>query len=477
MNAATIQLSLIALFLCGCGELVGQSPSSTKIDRVNTPQDEAKQDEAKQASKIPPLADIGTRKAGTDWPSFLGPNRDSKSTETGYLPFEEPKVLWRKRFGEGYSIGSVARGRYYQLYRDRDSIVLECLNAESGAPLWRHSYATEYSDRYGYNGGPRTSPVIDADSDLAFAYGPDGKLIALRASTGEEVWKVDTFETYGVVQNFFGVGSTPLIDGDKLIVIVGGSPASDRDNYDFMSLKPDSSAIIAFDKRTGKELYKSGNDLASYASPIIAKLDGERVGLAFVRGGLLGFDSENGKHQFHFPWRAKILESVNAATPVVDGSRVLISETYGPGSAFLDISGDAPQVVWQDDPKKRDKAMKAHWNTPVLHEGYFYGSSGRHRDDAELRCVELATGKVQWSIPELTRSSLLFVDGYFLCQCEIGNIVVFKANPTKFEPICELKLPEPLREPAWSAPILSKGLAYFRDERWTVCVELIPAKN
>lgn len=469
MKAAITCFFLIALSICGCGELTGQTEPLRPIDSASRPQDEVR-----QPTKFPALPEIGTRNLGEDWPSFLGPLRNSKSSELGYSPTEEPKVLWRKRFGEGYSIGSVARGRYYQFYRERDAMVLECLKAETGDSLWKYDYPTDYSDRYQYNGGPRTSPAIDTEADMVFAYGPEGMLVALRASTGEEMWKVNTFEIYGVVQNFFGVGSTPLIDGDKLIVIVGGSPRQDRDNYDFMSLRSDNSAIVAFDKRTGKELYKSGSELASYASPIITNVGDERVGLAFVRGGLLGFDPKNGKTRFHFPWRAKILESVNAATPVIDGSKVLISETYGPGSALLDVASDEPKVVWQDDPRKRDKAMKSHWNTPVLHEGYIYGSSGRHRDDAELRCVEFATGQVQWSVPELTRSSLLFVDGYFLCQCELGEIIVFKANPKEFEKVCDLRLSEPLREPAWSAPILSHGLAYFRDERWTVCVELIP---
>jgi outer membrane protein assembly factor BamB len=472
MNLSLRQVLLVALLLCGCGKLPDPKVSSTPKLAA-----QAESVQPEQDSKFPPLANIGNRQAGEDWPSFLGVRRDSKSLETGFVPAEEPKVLWRKRFGEGYSIGSVARGRYFQFYRERDAMILECLNAETGDSLWKYDYPTDYSDRYQYNGGPRTSPVIDADADLVFAYGPEGMLVALRASSGEQVWKVNTFEKYGVVQNFFGVGSTPLVDGEKLIVIVGGSPREDQDQSDFMALRPNQTAIVAFNKRTGKELYKSGEELASYASPIIGKVGEERLGFAFVRGGLLGFEPENGKTRFHFPWRARILESVNAATPVIDGSRVLISEAYGPGSALLDLASGEPKVVWQDDPRKRDKAMKAHWNTPVLHDGYIYGSSGRHAGDAELRCVDFSTGEVQWSVPELTRSSLLFVDGHFLCQCETGEVIVFKANPKAFEKVCELRLPEPLREPAWSAPILSHGLAYFRDERWTVCVDLIPEKK
>jgi outer membrane protein assembly factor BamB len=447
-------------------KLAAPTPSVTVASTLTT---------AESLADFLPLADIGTRKQGEDWPSFLGPSRNSKSTETGFKPIESPRVLWRKKFGEGYSIGSVARGRYYQFFRERDEMVLECMKAETGETLWTYKYPTEYSDRYQYNGGPRTSPVIDAEADLAFIYGPEGMLIALRASTGDEIWKVDTFSDYGVVQNFFGVGSTPLLDGDKLIVIVGGSPREQATHFDFMTLKSNGSAVVAFNKRTGKEIYKSGDELASYASPIITKVGEERVGLVFVRGGLVGFDPENGEPRFHFPWRARIMESVNAATPVIDGSRALISETYGPGSAFLDLTTDEPAVIWQDGSMKRDKALKAHWNTPVLHEGHIYASSGRHTGDAELRCIELATGKVKWTVPELTRSSLLYLDGHFLCQCEDGRILVLKADPEKFDQVCEIKFAEPLGYPSWSAPIVSRGLGYFRDDKWTVCVELMSA--
>jgi hypothetical protein len=178
---------------------------------------------------------------------------------------------------------------------------------------------------------------------------------------------------------------------------------------------------------------------------------------------------------------------VNAATPVVVGDEVFISETYGPGSTLLKVKPGGYDVVWKDNDRVRSKAMQTHWNTPVAVDGYLYASSGRHTQNAELRCIEWKTGKVQWTIPRLTRTSLLYVDGHFLCLGEYGSLILFKANPNKFEPVGEylfenpkatdnqgLRAPLLLQYPCWAAPIISHGLLYLRGSDRLLCVDLIP---
>jgi outer membrane protein assembly factor BamB len=120
-----------------------------------------------------------------------------------------------------------------------------------------------------------------------------------------------------------------------------------------------------------------------------------------------------------------------------------------------------------------------HWNTPIHVDGYVYASSGRHTQEAELRCVELATGKVQWAEPRLTRSSLLYVDGHFVCLGEDGVLRLIKVNPKQYQEVGKLVLKgasgEPLiKYPAWAAPVLSHGLLYVRGKDRLVCLELIP---
>lgn len=441
----------------------------------------AAQEPPSQRERLPP--DLSTR-SGADWPAFLGPAGDSRSPAKGIpqpWPRSGPRVVWQRELGTSYGIGTVSRGRYFQFDRFDDRARLYALNAETGQPLWKYEYATDYRDLYGYNGGPRTSPVVDGPR--VYAYGVEGRLICCDAETGKLRWEVDTQEKFGVVQNFFGVGSTPLIHGDLLIVMVGGSPSKSRKLPPgaLDRVEANGSAIVAFDKRTGKVKYKLGDDLASYAGLQQANIDGQAWVFAFCREGLLGFDPASGKQQFSFPWRARKLESVNASTPVVVGNEVFISETYGPGSALLKVQPGMSKVVWQDDPQKRDKAMQAHWNTPVYHQGYLYGSSGRHEYNAELRCVEWKTGNVMWSEPRLTRSSLLGVGDDLICLSEDGVLRLLKANPEKYDRVSEVFLRgdegEPLLDsPCWAAPILARGLLYIRGSNRVVCLEVIPSQ-
>lgn len=442
-------------------------------------------------SNTPLTLNLWTRKQGEDWPAFLGPTADSKSTETGIIapwPEEGLKIVWQRRLHESYGIGSAARGRFFQFDRMGDQAQLVALNAETGQPLWDFKYPTDYADFYGYNGGPRCSPVID--DERVYIYGAEGMLHCLRVANGKLLWKVDTVRQFGVVQNFFGVGSTPVVEGDLLIAMVGGSPPESH------NLGPgamdrvvgNGAGVVAFDKYTGAVKYQAIDELASYAVPKLATVGERRWCFLFARGGLVGFQPQTGAVDFHFPWRAKILESVNASTPVVVGDEVFISETYGPGSAMLKVRPGGYEVVWKDNDRRREKAMQTHWNTAVYHSGYLYGSSGRHEYNAELRCIEWKTGKVMWSEPGLTRASLLYVDGHFVCLSEDGALRLLRANPEKYELVSEWTPVDNdapaspfgfgpkrlLKPPAWAAPILSHGLMYVRGDDRLVCLELIP---
>lgn len=447
-------------------------------------------------SDEPPLRNIGTRSVGSDWPQFLGPTRDSKSSEKGIIkmwPKEGPRIVWQRELGISYGIGSVSKGRYYQFDRIGDDATLFCLNAETGKEVWKFAYPTDYVDLYGYNGGPRCSPIIDGNR--VYIFGAEGMLHCLRASTGDLLWKVDTRKRFGVVKNFFGVGSTPVIEGDLLIAIIGGSPKESQDvppgRLDLVEGK--GSGIVAFDKFTGNVKYQVTDELAGYASPKLATINGRRWGFAFTRDGLVGFEPKSGKVDFQYPWRARILESVNASTPVVVDDEVFISETYGPGSSLLKARPGGNAVVWKDELRKREKAMQCHWNTPIYHNGYLYGCSGRNPPDAELRCIAWRTGKVQWTVPNRTRTSLLLVDGHFVCLGEYGTLQLFRPNANKFDLVAEVTMkreparrdalegllepPNLLRYPCWAAPILSHGLLYVRGADRLVCLELIPAMD
>ncbi|MFO0966016.1 MAG: PQQ-binding-like beta-propeller repeat protein [Gemmataceae bacterium] len=414
-----------------------------------------------------------------DWPRFLGPLGTSVSPEKGIKAWPKggPKVLWHRKAGIGYAPPAISKGKLYLFDRVEDMARLSCLDAKTGEFQWKFEYETTYSDRYSYNGGPRCSPIVDGDR--VYLYGVEGMIHCLSVKDGSVVWKVDTKKDFGFVQNFFGVGSAPVIEDDLLIAMVGGSPPG-SDMKDFGDVKPNGSAIVAFDKNSGKVKYKIGDDLASYSSPALATIDGRRWCFAFCRAGLLAFEPKSGKVDFHFPWRAPDYESVNAANPVVVGNEVLITETYGPGAALLKVKPGGYDVVWTDAKKTpTKKSLQCHWMTPIHKDGFVYGSSGRHDRNAQLRCVELATGKVMWTVPDLNRTSLLMIDGHFVCLSEDGTLRLLKVDPKEFTQISAVELEDrktgqPLLEyPCWAAPVVANGLMYIRSEKRLVCVELI----
>jgi outer membrane protein assembly factor BamB len=427
---------------------------------------------------------------GADWPIFLGPGQDSKSAETGIIKDwgqSGPKLIWHVKLGTSYGAPTIAGGRLMQFDRFGNNSRLYCLNAETGKEIWRHEFPTEYEDLYQYNNGPRCSPVIDADR--VYAYAVDGVLVCCRSEDGKELWRKNLNKEFGVVQNFFGVGSTPVVDGELLIVMVGGSPAESHRLApgQLDRVVPNGSAIVALDKFTGEVKYKVGDDLASYASLKLATIGDRRWCFAFCRDGLLALDPASGRRDFHYPWRAPILESVNASMPVVVGDEVLISECYGVGSTLLKVSPGKFDVVWKDDPKKRAKSMMTHWNTPVAVDGYLYGCSGRHPETATLRCIEWSSGKVMWDEPGMARTSLIAIDGHLLCLGEDGRLWLLKLTPERFQAVAKVDYSDPqvgnkllgkssavLDFPCWAAPVVAHGLLYVRGKDRLVCLELIP---
>src|SRR3954471_989270 len=268
-----------------------------------------------------------------DWPRFLGPANNSTSTETKLvknLPAKLP-VVWEAKKGTGYCAPAIVGDRLILFHRVADEEVIDCLQADTGLRFWQVKYATAYQDRYGYCDGPRASPVID--EGRVYAIGAEGVLSCLDLKTGHLFWRRKLLEEFKVSQNFFGVGSTPLVEGNLLIVNLGA---------------PGGPSVAAFDKKDGKMVWGAGEQWGpSYASPVPAVLHGKRRVLVFAggesnppTGGLMSIDPLTGKEDFSFPWRSKSYESVNASCPVIFDDKVFVSASYKTGGALLEVKPD-----------------------------------------------------------------------------------------------------------------------------------------
>jgi outer membrane protein assembly factor BamB len=400
-----------------------------------------------------------------DWTSFLGPNHNATSTETKLLkqwPKGGPTLLWEFQKGTGYASPAISGSYLVYFHRTGNQERVECLHPETGARYWTFSYSTTFEDRYGYNNGPRASPVIDGDR--VFIYGAQGKLHCLKLETGQVYWKRDLAAEFKVPQDFFGTASTPLIEGDLLIITVGA---------------PGGPTVAAFDKRSGKMAWGAGDQWGpSYASPVPATVHGKRRVFVFAggesqppTGGLLVLDPTAGAIDFTFPWRSKSYESVNAASPVVAGNQVFLSASYKTGGALLNLLPDGSHKLAWTTPD-----LATHWNTSIYKDGYLYGFDGRNEPDASLAAIEWKTGKLAWRASleweesfeiqgsarrqrmSTYRGTLLSVDGHFLALGELGHLLWLDLTPTGHKQISRAWL-FAARE-TWALPVLSRGLLY-----------------
>lgn len=434
-------------------------------------------DQADSAASDASEADVAIVEGDFNWPRLLGKTFDGVAEVDG-ITFDwtrRPSILWKLPVGEGYGLGSVYEGRYYHADAERDGSRrmerLRAIDLKSGQTVWSVNRPMEYRDMYGYESGPRGTPTTDGKSIITF--GCDGGLYCRDLSDGSMKWSVDTNQRYGVVQNFFGVGSSPLILGSQVIVPVGGSPPEDQDIAPgrLDRVISNGSALVAFDLETGKEIWKCGEDLASYSSPRTMQIGSQTVVLLFARDHLLAVDPAKGEVLWKQNHRADMLESVNAMIPIVDGNRVFISECYQVGSMLLEVSADKSEILWKDPPKdRRSQAMRCHWSTPILVDGFLYGCSGRNNPDSDFRCVELATGKVRWNDDRQIRTCVARVGDHLLVLNEIGQVQIVRPSPDRLELVAEFDFSDQLRGPCWAAPIVVGNRVLIRGDRNVLCL-------
>ena len=426
-----------------------------------------------------------------DWSEFLGPHHNGISDATGLLekwPAAGPRVLWKLKIGEGYSAPSIRGNRLVLFHRPLQKTfsgneeVVECLAADTGKPIWRHGYPTQYIDPYGYNGGPRCTPLLTADR--CYTFGAEGVLTCLKLEDGEQIWQRKTGDEFNIPPTFFGVGATPILEGNLLIVMVGGHPKS---------------GVVAFDAKTGKTVWENVGPetwppprvriqrdrppakLASYASPLPATIHGKRHVLCFMRPGLVSLDPATGETNFSFWFRSELHDSVNAARPVVADDYIFLSAAYETGAALLKVHSDGKDydIVWKDV-----DAMQTHWSTTIADRGYLYGFSGRHQAGSTFRCLEMKTGKLKWQTHDVDaddepdpkegrgktppkyygRGSATLAEGKFIVQGESGVLALVECNPEKFVEISRVNYPE-AGYPSWVAPVLAHKRLYLNVAR------------
>jgi outer membrane protein assembly factor BamB len=399
-----------------------------------------------------------------DWPQWRGPARDNTWHEQQGImetfPADGLKVRWRVPVGHSWSSPVIAEGRVYitdvLLEKPKVTERLLCIDEISGKVLWTHEHDAAYPDwvfTAGQENGPSVTPI--AEGGKVWMLGAIGGLYCLDAKTGAMLWHKDLVQAYGI--GGFSTNASPLIDGEKLILIIGG--------------KPDA-GVVALQKDTGVELWHTLDEPSANSSPILVEAAGRRQLIVWTQQSMSALDPADGA----VLWRHRFLTSSDNAvsTPVVRGDLLLI------GGLMLKLDQDkaGSTVLWPDT-KAVTRRVLSNTSTAMLNEDHVYSATTK----GELVCLDAKTGTKVWSKDGLTSKPSGAAIHFFpngnsvLLYTDEGNLIRAKLTPQGYEEISRVKLLEPVypfsgRKLCWSPPAFANGHVFVRNEKELVCAEL-----
>jgi outer membrane protein assembly factor BamB len=412
---------------------------------------------------------LGTALFADDWPQWLGPRRDAVWRESGIVekfPTNGPPVLWRTAMGAGYAGPIVAEGRVYVADRDanRRAERVLCLTEADGKLVWQYEYECPYS--ISYPAGPRVAPLVSGGK--VWTLGAEGNLFCLDATKGTVLWSHELKKDYGIKAPMWGFAGHPLLDGNRLICLVGGQ----------------GSTAVAFDKDTGREIWRAlSASEPGYSSPIIYEAGGKRQLILWDADAANSLNPETGEVYWSVPFKCRAGMSI--ATPRKLGD-LLFFTTFYSGSLMLRLDATRPTaaVAWRTT--KVSEMDTTHLNavmcTPVLEEGYIYGVCSY----GQLRCLKADTGERVWQTFQATTSGepvrwanafIVKHGSRFFLFNEKGDLIIAKLSPRGYEEISRAHLLAPTGEAngravLWSHPAFANRHVYARNDKEIICVDL-----
>lgn len=384
-----------------------------------------------------------------EWPSYRGPSGDGVATADFGKAWaaEGPKNLWKAETTKGFSSITVSGNLATTLVtRDFEGTPTEhvvALDAATGKELWAMPLKiAKYQgggDEGGGGDGPRSTPTIDGGK--VYAYGANLDLYCFDGKTGKQLWAKDVPGDYGGKNISWQNATSPLIDGNLVIVSGGGAGA----------------AFLAFDKATGALKWKTGDDTITHATPTLATIHGKKQVIFFTKEGLAAVTPQDGK----ILWRQSYKFNVStAASPVVYEDIVYCSAGYGVGGGAYQISKDWKSTeLW----RKEGNDVANHWSTPVVKDGYLYGMfQFKNYGNGPVKCVDIKTGEIKWSKEGFGPGNVILSGDRVLALSDKGELVLFNASPDAYK---ELARADVLEGKCWSTPTIAGGRIFARSTK------------
>lgn len=370
-----------------------------------------------------------------EWPQILGPSRNGIAVSEK-IPATAMKVAWQVRCGAGLAGVAVSDEIAVLFHRQGDEETLTAWKAANGTFLWEAKFPCTYQAQIVDDDGPRAVPTIDGGQ--IFAYGVQGGLYAVDLKTGKVLWTRATHKDYSAPEGYFGAGSSPLVIGNLVVVNVGG---------------PKQAGVVAFDRQTGKTIWKSTNELASYSAPIRIEREGKSRVIVLTRLNLVGLDATDGAELFRIPFGSRG-PTVNAALPVAVGNQLLLTASYGIGARLIEITASSAEETWDDT------ILSSQYTTPIVHDGTVYGIDGRQDGGPiTLKCFDPSTRKELWSEPLSDYATLIAADSKLLIQLTNGGLQIAALDHTRYRELHTQKLASGTTR---ALPALSNGYYFLR---------------
>ncbi len=395
-----------------------------------------------------------TTTSAADFPQFLGPDRN------GYLPAvqlahdwdkQPPRERWRQPIGAGWSGFAAVNGYAVTLEQRGAEELVTCYEVATGKLVWSHAVPIRHETILG-GIGPRSTVTIDEGN--VYAVGATGIVRCLAGQSGELLWQVDLPAPFGsdAQQDLsliaWGRANSPLVLKDKVVIPAGGPAKSPT-------------SLVALDKATGNEVWRSGQRQISYASPTLVSLQGRQQILIVNEAHVSGCDAETGHVLWEYPWPGKSNAgaSVSQAQAFGEGY-VLLSKGYGGGGAVIQLgAADTPKLIWEDR-----KLLKTKFTNGCVIGEHVYALS-----DGILECVHLVSGQRKWKRGRYRHGQVLGVGDVLLVQAEDGQIVMVAASPDAHQ---ELGSIPALASRTWNNLCLHGRYLLARNDVEAVCYEI-----
>jgi outer membrane protein assembly factor BamB len=383
---------------------------------------------------------------GGDWPQILGPHRNGKADgeRIAVWPESGPPMLWQRAVGSGFAGAAVVGGRAVVFHRIGNELVAEALEAATGKPQWKVTFETSYKGSISPDDGPRCVPLVHGN--YVYLLGPGGELACVTFDEGKQVWQRQLYREFDAPEGYFGAGSSPIVEADKLLVNVGGR---------------DGAGLVALGLADGKTIWKATDEAASYSSPTAATIGGVRHVVFVTRLNVVSVDPRDGAVRFRFPFGMRG-PTVNAANPLVLDDHVFVSASYGVGAQWARIGATSATTVWESD-----DVMSSQYTTSVEHNGTLYGLDGRQDIGvARLRAFDPKTGKVYWTQEDFGTGNLILAGERLLVMKTDGELVLVEPSPKAYRALATARIFDTTVQ---ALPALAEGLFLARDTEKLKC--------